>query len=102
VWVPGADAPVEVGTGQHAFTGSIAPVVRSLRTIRDVVASDDLWPRVVEAFVARGAADDGQVLARRLLRNFDAPVSRLAEYASPPFKRSQFEPVLAGALAALL
>ncbi|HET7725301.1 MAG TPA: family 78 glycoside hydrolase catalytic domain [Propionibacteriaceae bacterium] len=102
VWVPGTDAPIEVGPGQHAFTGSLAPVVRSLRTIRDVVAEEDLWPRVVEAFVARGAADDGQVLARRLLRNFDAPVSRLAEYASPPFKRAQFEPALAEALAALL
>ncbi|HSN10662.1 MAG TPA: family 78 glycoside hydrolase catalytic domain, partial [Propionibacteriaceae bacterium] len=102
VWVPGADAPVEAGPGQHTFTGSIAPVVRSLRTIRDVVASEELWPRVVEAFVARGAAFDGQELARRLLRNFDAPVSRLAEYASPPFKRAQYEPVLAEALAALL
>jgi hypothetical protein len=56
----------------------------------------------VEAFVAKRAAADGQQLARRLLRNFDAPVSRLAEYASPPFKRAEFEPILTEALTSLL
>ncbi len=101
VWVPGADGPVVVGAGEHTFQGSIVPVVRGRETIRDVVADPDLWRRVVEAAVARGAVADGQELARRLLKNFHAPVSRLAEYASPPFRRAQFEPVLEESFAAL-
>jgi hypothetical protein len=101
VWVPGAYGPVDVGPGEHTFQGSIAPVVRSRETLRDVVADPDLWCRVVEAAVAKGAAADGQELARRLLKNFHAPVSRLAEYASPPFRRAMYEPVLEEAFAAL-
>ncbi len=101
VWVPGADGPVDVGPGEHTFQGSLAAVVRQHETIRDVVADPDLWARVVASFVGKGSAADGQELARRLLRNFHAPVSRLAEYASPPFKRAQYEPVLEEAFAAL-
>ena len=101
VWVPGADAPVEVGPGEHSFQGSIPPEVRGHETVRDVVADPELWARVVESFVAKGAAADGQELARRLLRNFHAPISRLAEYASPPFKRARFEPILEEAFAGL-
>ncbi len=101
VWVPGADAPVEVSAGEHCYTGTVAAASRSRVTIRDVVADPVLWPLVVDASVACGAAADGQELARRLLKNFHAPVSRLAEYASPPFKRARFEPVLAKAFATL-
>jgi alpha-L-rhamnosidase len=102
VWVPGESAPIDVGPGQHAFAGSVVQLARPRGTIGDVVADPQLWPRVVEAFVAKRAAADGRELARRLLRNFDAPVSRLAEYASPPFKRAEFEPILTEALTSLL
>ena len=101
VWVPGAYGPVDVGPGEHTFQGSIAPVVRSRETVRDVVTDPELWRRVVEAFVAKGAAANGQELARRLLKNFHAPISRIAEYASPHFKRAEFEPILAEAFADL-
>jgi alpha-L-rhamnosidase len=88
VWVPGAAEPVEVGAGDHTFEGRIPEQTRQrLATIRDVVTDRELWPAVASALVKAGAAADDQELARRLLRNFDAPVDRLAEYASPPFKR---------------
>lgn len=102
VWVPGADAPVEAAAGEHTYVGTLAPLVPSRDTIRDVVADPALWLRVVETFVGLGAAADGQELARRLIKNFHAPVTRLAEYASPPFHRGTFEPLLTQALAELL
>jgi len=44
-----------------------------------------------------------QELARRLVKNFDAPIDRLAEYCAPPFKRlvpDQLRPRIEQALAA--
>ena len=99
VWVPGEATPVQIGPGEHSFHGIATAPARPHDTIRDVVADPVLWPKVVEALVSRGAAQNGQILARRLLKNFHAPVARLAEYASPPFRRAHFEPILAEALA---
>ena len=104
VWVPGAPEPVEVGHGSHRFTGEIAaPAERRLDRIGDVVAHPDLWPAVARACVEAGAVGGDQELARRLVKNFDAPIDRLAEYCAPPFKRlvpDQLRPRIEQALAA--
>ncbi len=104
VWVPGVGRPVEVTAGSYEFAGTIAPqradaVVR----IRDVISQPALWRAVADACIDAGAVSSDQELARRLAKNLDAPVARLAEYCAPPFKRlvpQTLTPVLGEVLAA--
>ena len=84
VWLPGDEAPIEVGHGRHEWRrpepSSASP---ALATVRDVIDDEPVWREVVAAATELGAVHDDAEAARRLQHYLEAPAGAIAGALAP-------------------